>query len=145
MRWSLRVVCFECPRDKESKDDAGREMMPQSHVYMHVICILISFIKCFPALPCLPSTGQWLVLLALSLCYGALHVAGILIFLRRAIWLALSPSLKYFPVRFLCVRSSRFCTDDARTTTQTHVLRKSPYAGKNGISSTLFSIFNSCV
>lgn len=82
-------------------------------------------------------TGQWLVFFFIIVLW-AQYAVGILIFFRRAIWvhiryaiwLALSPSWNYFPVRFLCVRFSLpACLSD--DTTQTHILRKSPYGTQN--------------
>lgn len=123
-------------REWEDKQCERSEQLWKAHVYVHVICILIYFIKCFVSFvftsrAASPLTGQWL-LLFYHCVMGARYAFRILIFFRRAIWLAHSPSLNYFPVRslssFVCVRfPPRFSTDGWRCSTQTHILRKSPY------------------
>lgn len=68
--------------------------------------------------------GQWLVFFFIIVLW-ALHAGGILIFPRRAIWLALSPSWKHFPVRFFYVSvpfpTGAFKQKKTSTDTSTHL------------------------
>lgn len=104
-----------------------------------VICILIYFIKC-SSLSRPPPHRTMASFLLYHCVMGARNAFRILIFLRRAIWLVHSPSLKY-----ISLSASSMCPllrHGDLTTTQAHILRKSPY-GTHSILDALRFYFES--
>lgn len=111
----LIVVIYQKPL--KINENKNKKKSVVAFARTHVICILISFIKCFFSfffffffISFFALCDRTMASFLLYHCImGILHVAGILIFFRRVIWLALSPSLKYFPVRLFYVSVSWCC------------------------------------